>query len=304
MINSLVKNKLILVFLFCTSVAFATPTTPTTDFIENSDGTVTHKLTRLVWMRCAMGQTWDDASASCLGAASIYNYSQAMAFNHKAQSKNQWRLPTIAELHSIIERENDSPRINLSLFPNTPTGSHFWSSTPVAEDNSFIWVVGFSSGDDYWYCKDEGNYVRLVRNESAEKSPPSYADFIIHADGTATQQNTGLMWQRCALGQTWTGSSCVGYAVAYNYEQAMSLRHYFAGYNDWRLPNANELLSIADYGRYPAINPTLFPNTEPEHAFWSSTEIEDSDNALIVNFDYGYEHWSDKHYFYYVRLVR
>jgi hypothetical protein len=47
---------LLMLFVFCTA-AFATPTTPTGDFIDNGDGTVTHNTLDLVWMRCSMGQT-------------------------------------------------------------------------------------------------------------------------------------------------------------------------------------------------------------------------------------------------------
>ncbi|MDP2902572.1 MAG: hypothetical protein Q8N96_05635 [Methylovulum sp.] len=53
--------------LLFTSTAFATPTTPTSDFTDNNDGTVTHKTTGLTWMRCAMGQTW--TGAACTGTA-------------------------------------------------------------------------------------------------------------------------------------------------------------------------------------------------------------------------------------------
>ncbi|MDP2902124.1 MAG: hypothetical protein Q8N96_03325 [Methylovulum sp.] len=47
----------VLLLLFSWQAAFATPTTPTSEFIINNDGTVTHKTTGLTWMRCAMGQT-------------------------------------------------------------------------------------------------------------------------------------------------------------------------------------------------------------------------------------------------------
>lgn len=36
--------------------------------------------------------------------------------------------------------------------------------------------------------------------------------YIDNGDGTVTDTRTGLTWMRCALGQTWDGSTCVGVA--------------------------------------------------------------------------------------------
>lgn len=34
------------------------------------------------------------------------------------------------------------------------------------------------------------------------------SDFIDNQNGTVTQKTTGLIWQRCSIGQTWNGSTC------------------------------------------------------------------------------------------------
>jgi hypothetical protein len=155
---------LLMLLVFCTA-AFATPTTPTSDFIDNGDGTVTHKLTGLVWMRCAMGQTWDKATASCTGTAATYTWDAAMALKSDFAGKTDWRLPNIAELLTIVEHENYSPAINTTLFPNTPGGG-FWSSSTLADDGNAAWFMRIFVGDGGNAFKSSNWAVRLVREWS------------------------------------------------------------------------------------------------------------------------------------------
>lgn len=102
--------------------------------------------------------------------------------------------------------------------------------------------------------------------------------FIDNGDGTVTDTRTGLMWMRCALGQTWDGTTCVGEAKGYTWEEAMALHHGFAGHDDWRLPSIDELKSIIDKpGVVPACDITVFPDVPCRDYrsclpyFWSSS---------------------------------
>ena len=88
------------------------------------------------------------------------------------------------------------------------------------------------------------------------------ADYTDHADGTVTHVPTGLMWKRCAEGQSWTGSTCTGTESYHTWAQALTQAgaSSFAGHGDWRLPNYKELLSLVEECRNdPAINDTVFP---------------------------------------------
>ncbi len=148
-------------------------------------------------------------------------------------------------------------------------------------------------------------------------NPKSYTD---HGDGTVTDNNTGLMWQKCSVGQN-NDASCSGTATAYNWYRASGT--YDADYNpssesvcgaltraghtDWRLPSKKELRSIVEYGipyPGPTIKTAYFPNTVASY-YWSSTTLTGCpDIAWNVSFNVGYVGYyynsSDRH----VRCVR
>ena len=132
-------------------------------------------------------------------------------------------------------------------------------------------------------------------------------DFIIHADGTVTQKKTGLMWTRCSFGQEWDGSICKGAAATLTWVEAHKLVHQekFAGYDDWRLPNKNQLESIIE-GRCaaPAVNLKVFPSTEAAFYWTSSPYAGLGTGARSLDFGYGAVTASEKSGKLPVRLVR
>ncbi len=128
-------------------------------------------------------------------------------------------------------------------------------------------------------------------------------------DGTVTDTETGLMWKKCAEGQT--GNDCSGSAATYTWQAALAQAQTvnttggFASYNDWRLPNIKELRSITEKQCYnPVINISVFPNTASA-SFWSSSPLAfNAGGAWLVLFDIGYDGAGRKFDAYRVRLVR
>jgi len=206
---------------------------------------------------------------------------------------NDWRMPTIKELSTIMNSEINEPSINQTFFPNTAS-LKYWSSTTYAFINSKAWCVKFGYSGVDGEDKYNSYYVRAVCHGQPELS----CNFIDNNDGTVTDTSTGLMWQK------FTQAGLKSWESAISDCESLSL----AGHDDWRLPNQNELLSIVDYSRYAsAIDPVFFPYVDTVLSYyWSSTTWADySDYAWTVYFVHGLTFQGTKSFAtYYARAVR
>lgn len=150
-------------------------------------------------------------------------------------------------------------------------------------------------------------------NASVSAITPS-SDFALHNDGTVTHNTTGLMWKVCSEGQTWDAGSCTGTTTVHTWDAALQIPQSLnsgggypisPNYTDWRLPNVQELKSIAELKcAFPAINETVFPSI-PSSQYWSSSpNALNNDKAWGVYFNYGYVSFYSRNLGYRVRLVR
>ena len=107
-----------------------------------------------------------------------------------------------------------------------------------------------------------GTVLAQTCNPSTQSSFPSWSG---NGD-TVTDTATGLVWQRCAVGQGWSGGACIGTAFASAWAAAVT-----GPPLGWRLPNVKELESIVERRcAAPAMNTAAFP-AAPSVNFWSST---------------------------------
>ena len=211
----------------------------------------------------------------------------------------EWRLPAIQELQTLVDNGHYHPSVTPSTFIHYVPSDDYWSSTADAFDASDAWTVNFDFGYSSFWNKGDNNYVRCVRGEQLTTSALSRND----TTKIVTDTTTGLQWQDDIAAEQ-TKQNWIG-AIDYC-EEILVL----GGYNDWRLPNINELLSILDYTRYkPTIDLQVFQHTAFEDThfsnYWSSTT--DAGNtyfAWVVAFDYGSAYGKNKDFNRYVRCVR
>jgi hypothetical protein len=133
------------------------------EFIDNGDGTATNANLGLTWMRCSLGQTWQNDT--CVGDASELNWQQALQTAHGFvyADKSGWRVPNVKELASLTLRSCVRPAINELFFPNTPSDD-FWTSTPSVIDPQRAWVIAFFNSSNSIKEKNLFVFTRLVRN--------------------------------------------------------------------------------------------------------------------------------------------
>jgi len=153
-------------------------------YLDHGDGTVTDTQTHLMWKKCSEGLSGADCS---IGKPTDFAWTEAMSKFAKAPSfaaHNDWRLPTIEELRTLIQCSNgtplevalktscgrDSHSINIEAFPRTWVS--YWSSSTTDFNPEGVWNVSFYVGTDDWTTVRSNNpvsnryklSVRLVRS--------------------------------------------------------------------------------------------------------------------------------------------
>lgn len=219
-----------------------------------------------------------------------------------------WRVPQIDELQSIVNfglAWSFTAGIDPDFFPNGITNS--WSSTSnAAEPDEALYQQGSGGSLDL----PRTSYypfvtVRLVSGEwgdarRADAAPLSSVRFQPSADADEVlDTQTGLVWRRCAIGQTWNGLTCADAPQRLDWFTALTRGQLEAGQTGkaWRLPNVKELGSIVDHARSGTalIDPQAFPATSPDY-FWTSTPLQiqglpdrySATNGWYVHFASGY----------------
>ena len=117
-----------------------------------------------------------------------------------------------------------------------------------------------------------------IPNEPLTRPDSRYQ--AVNSDASEVKDlDTGLVWQRCVMGQKWDGKSCTGDAIAQDWNLAVKT---VAG-TGWRLPTQKELEGLAEKSCAElALNQTWF-GSGPSGWVWTATDLGSPDGAVVVH---------------------
>ena len=128
---------------------------------------------------------------------------------------------------------------------------------------------------------------------------PRFSD---NGDQTLTDNLTGLIWTKngnpATATKTWQGA--LDYVASLNSES-------YLGYSDWRLPNRKELMSLVNRQQGSSagwLNTQGFSSVRADYYWSSSSNVDSSGYAWVVNLYDGYVDGNSKGKFVYVWPVR
>ncbi|MGF1765523.1 DUF1566 domain-containing protein [Aliivibrio kagoshimensis] len=287
----------------------------TPSYTDNNNLTITDDITQLMWSK-----TTDINGDGKINAKDKLTYEQALDYagTSTLAGHNDWRIPTIKELYSLIQFDGQDPsgpisKGELELIPfinqhyfdfnagDTEAGerlidSQYLSSTRYVSStmhgDDTVFGVNFIDGRIKGYGismpngKTKSFYVITVRGNSDYGKN----ELVNNNNSTVSDKATGLIWQQRDSGAGMDFPTALAYCEQLN----------LAGQTDWRLPNVKELHSIVDYSKSPktshsATIDSLFSSTrinneagESDYAsYWSSTthnNLQSGRNAAYVSF--------------------
>ena len=179
---------------------------------------------------------------------------------------NDWRLPTVQELLTIVDSGKTAPAFDTDYFFISDSDILWTSDSSNTAINHMTFALSSNNGvvSSVRNSTASGQKAMCVRGQ--EPVPSSYLSTTINGTTVVRDTTTGFLWQNDSLtDKTWK--------EAMQYCEDLSS----AGYSDWRLPNRNELASLC--------NPFSMPEMLSAAKFWSSTtDNSNSESAWTVHF--------------------
>lgn len=256
------------------------------ELIDNLDGTITDKITGLMWQKADGGE---------MTHSSALQYADSLTLG----SFTDWRLPIAFEIYSIQNLQVNNPALNTTYFTKS-NAEYWWTSDLQVNDNSRVWVSNAGGGIGN-HLKSETisaggtkrYHARAVRN--IKENISLQKRFEVIDDDVVVDSLTGLMWQRKISNNPMTWENALAFS------EQLSL----GNYNDWRLPNIKELHSIHMVKEFmPCLDRIAFPLADIRKLWSSTTQNNQATRAWYFDTNFGITTQEAKSTALYVLCVR
>ncbi|OQX39307.1 MAG: hypothetical protein B0D91_01850 [Oceanospirillales bacterium LUC14_002_19_P2] len=150
----------------------------TTAYHFNADGTVRHRTSGLVWERCLVGQTLNNAGTAdkftddyCEGKPSKLRW---FDMQERMKRNPEARLPSITELKTTMIAACKTPAVNLTIFPGTPHKGLLMSADEKTQNNDkknrYFYAISLYSSSTQLFQKNSRAYARFIREQVVTKN--------------------------------------------------------------------------------------------------------------------------------------
>ncbi len=121
----------------------------------------------LTWKDPKTGLEWQVQSPGEMSWHEAQEYARSLSLD----GKKDWRLPTAAELDTLLDRKTLFDKIRPDMREEVPfrDALSYWSCTTFAENTNNAWIVMFDGGYVLSYYKTNSYCVRCVRGRVESK---------------------------------------------------------------------------------------------------------------------------------------
>ena len=242
---------------------------PKNEFIENDFVEIKDKSSGLTWLFTGEKGPYEYLKTGC---------------DISYGGSEDWRLPTPKELLMLAHNE--------MIFRNIPAVElfYFWEIFENSESSSYFGPYTWSSAEGYLYSLEKGQFLPLgyyanypsyfedgllvcvSGKEYGKVKAENYVPLAESEGKVIFDAGTNLYWQK-------DSAQIDSWKEALSYCENLE----YAGFDDWRLPNKNELVSLVNYSKAGTEAEVLssFPGMTPD-IFWSSTGADYGAWALYM----------------------
>ena len=104
----------------------------------------------IIWLRCTVGQTWNNDTERCDGEIIKLNHQEIEQAVTQASEQlgGTWRLPDLEELEDLVCANCSAPKVYEKYFPSISPEA-YWSATKNRFNSKMYWTVNFMTGHNY-----------------------------------------------------------------------------------------------------------------------------------------------------------